>query len=86
MSDSVEYEIVVKERRRISKLTREWVVVSSEGGKSAYGYGPPIDRMQQEDVEIYSQTVRNLDVAALARFINQPRSFSETLVAKAHKP
>jgi len=73
MSDLVEYEIVVKERRRISKQTKEWVVVSSEGATSIYGYGPPVDRVQQEDVEIYSQTVRNLDVASLARFINTPQ-------------
>lgn len=65
------YQIIIKQVTREQVKNREYKQVGTkEDGEPKYGY---VDDETTEDVsrEVYSQRLEELDVAALATFINK---------------
>ena len=66
------YQIIIKKNATVVKTRGEdWLPISEKDGVKEYGYTPKIEREVTEEREIYTQTVDDLDLAAVIIAVNK---------------
>jgi hypothetical protein len=67
------FVITIVEKVLTASTATPWAVVDKQDGKEVYGYlpPPPTPRMEKADIQVYQQTVDELDLPAVILAVNK---------------
>ena len=73
MKGAIRYTVKVTATiERVEKVGKEWAVLEKKAdGSEPRGYTPEVEKTVKRDIEVYSQTVDDLDMAALVKVVNK---------------